>query len=76
MIPTITKTLFVLLLVGSAFGCAPYHRNHHRDYRGTYDPGYYSGSGYGRGGYGSYPAPYDDRDRRSWDERRHHHDDD
>jgi hypothetical protein len=76
MIHTITKMLFVLLLVGGALGCEPYHRHHYRDYRGSYDPGYYDSYGYGRGGYGLYPAPSDGRYRRNWDERHHHHDDD
>ena len=56
----IKKTLFVLLLALSAFGCA--------------DPYYYHG--YGRGGYAPYTTPYDSGPLwHSWGGGYHHHHD-
>jgi len=73
---TMTKTLVVLLLVGNASGCEPYHRHDHHIDRGPYDSGYYGGYDYDRGGYGSYLALSEGRYRRHGDERRHQYDDD
>lgn len=71
MTHTIKKTLFILALAVSAFGCGPYY-GHHYGYGGNYDPGY--SGGYGRGSYAPYSTPYYGPSGRNWGESRHHPD--